>query len=674
MRAYGRQQAQAHGDAAETFAAYHHWVRRLIADQRGGEVGWLNRIAAEVDHVRAVLHRLIAQADGHAALEIAVELLQFWMQHGHFSEGIHWLEAALDHGAAIPQRMIGAARYAIGALRIMRGQLALAHSELQLARSLAVAADDPIGVTRADIELGYIAMRAGAYANAQALFDSAYATLRDAAPTRELGQILHLLGTLALRQGKFGEAETHLQAGVAVCRTLGYESDMAKSLNDLGCSAVFQGDFAGARPFFEQTLRIWQAHGERVGEVFAFNNLADVWLQSGDPLQAARMVLQGFAVAAHLDNATVMNMLFSTLAPIAHVTGRHDAAARLWGIDAHRAALAGGEVINLEQELELRQQHAARAALGTAAYDAAWTEGYDLSLDAAIALAQTVAQAITSASSAPTECAEPTAAPHTPRAPQVRVEGFGAGHVWRGEHRITANEWKYAKAREMWFYLLTHGPHTKEQIGVALWPDASTEQLSAIFRTTLYHLRQALGDKDAIVLRDRRYGVAPEFAFAYDVAAFNDAIGHAQLAQERDPACAITLLTAAHQLYQGDFLSGTAGEWIADQRRRLQTALTEASLLLGQLVVDRQDFARGLEIFRAITQREPFVEAAHRGIMRCYVALGESGQALLHYQQLRRLLHSELGAAPDPQTTTLARELSRQHLYAGPPLTTQPNI
>ncbi len=56
---------------------------------------------------------------------------------------------------------------------------------------------------------------------------------------------------------------------------------------------------------------------------------------------------------------------------------------------------------------------------------------------------------------------------------------------------------------------------------------------------------------------------------------------------------------------------------------------------------------------------DPLHEAAHRALMRLFVAAGRRQQALAQYHQLREALRRELAAEPDPQTARLYRALLR---------------
>jgi DNA-binding SARP family transcriptional activator len=54
---------------------------------------------------------------------------------------------------------------------------------------------------------------------------------------------------------------------------------------------------------------------------------------------------------------------------------------------------------------------------------------------------------------------------------------------------------------------------------------------------------------------------------------------------------------------------------------------------------------------------DPFLEAAHRGLMRCHVALGNRARAIRQYQELVELLGTGIGTSPAPETTALYQRL-----------------
>src|SRR5438876_801473 len=77
--------------------------------------------------------------------------------------------------------------------------------------------------------------------------------------------------------------------------------------------------------------------------------------------------------------------------------------------------------------------------------------------------------------------------PHLDDVP-LHIRALGPVQVFRGAHLLTSSDWTYSRPQELFFYLLFHSPRTKEQIGLALWPDASPAKLRSNFRVALHAL------------------------------------------------------------------------------------------------------------------------------------------------------------------------------------------
>src|SRR5690606_6277430 len=79
---------------------------------------------------------------------------------------------------------------------------------------------------------------------------------------------------------------------------------------------------------------------------------------------------------------------------------------------------------------------------------------------------------------------------------EVRVEG----------RALDAATWSYAKPKELLAWLLLNpAGGSRDEVGRALWPDASPAQVKNSFHVTVHHLRKALGGSEWIVLEGVRY-------------------------------------------------------------------------------------------------------------------------------------------------------------------------
>jgi len=78
---------------------------------------------------------------------------------------------------------------------------------------------------------------------------------------------------------------------------------------------------------------------------------------------------------------------------------------------------------------------------------------------------------------------------------------------------------------------------------------------------------------------------------------------------------------------------------------------------LGALLYAQERHAGAAEAYRKAVAHDRFLEEAHRGLMRCYAAIGERGRAMRHYEELATLLEEQLGASPAPETVALYESL-----------------
>jgi len=218
-------------------------------------------------------------------------------------------------------------------------------------------------------------------------------------------------------------------------------------------------------------------------------------------------------------------------------------------------------------------------------------------------------------------------------------------------------DWTYGKARELLFYLVCHPARSKEQIGLALWPDASGTQLRDSFRVVLYHLRQALGPSEWIRFRDCSYEFNRSLPCWIDCEAFESLVAAAKSALDSDQA--IEYLQQAILLYREDFLADLAADWPLLRREQLRRLYHGALLLLGKLLFAAARYPEAELIYRRALADDNYLEAAHRGAMRCLAYMGEQGQALRHYDALVVLLAQELRSRPARETTELAERLRR---------------
>jgi DNA-binding SARP family transcriptional activator len=235
----------------------------------------------------------------------------------------------------------------------------------------------------------------------------------------------------------------------------------------------------------------------------------------------------------------------------------------------------------------------------------------------------------------------------------VRVFGLGALRVYRGESLVTPDEWRANKVRELLYFLLYNGDSRRDDIGLALWPDATTAQVSDVFHVTLHRLRRALGAPEWILFRGDAYAFNRSLPFWYDVEEFQSLLRSAQELESAAPAEAVERYRRAMDLYQGDFLGDLVTEWALPHQRKLAQAFEVGLRRLARLYLGRHDLEDALGCYHRLLERDYFREDIHRDVMLAYARQGQPTMAHNHYRRLQRRLKLELEVDPEPATREL---------------------
>jgi DNA-binding SARP family transcriptional activator len=201
---------------------------------------------------------------------------------------------------------------------------------------------------------------------------------------------------------------------------------------------------------------------------------------------------------------------------------------------------------------------------------------------------------------------------------------------------------------------------TKEQVGLAFWPDASSAQLRNSFHVTLHRLRKALGGVDWVTLENDRYRIDQALVQVFDVPEFERELADARRAMKRKESGAVSLLEQALTRFRGDFLDGEpAGDWHLEHRDRFQRLFVDALMELGGRLLEEERYEKAAEAFRRVLARDELHEEALLALMRCHAALGERSHALRVYRRFADKLREELEAEPDDETVRFAERLQQ---------------
>lgn len=358
VRQFARAQLAAGGEQ-EALCRRHATYFLSVAEQMGQardtprEQEWLQTLEPERANLRAVNTWAIEQGESEFAHRFNGSLIAFWIYRSSAAEARHWLEAVLELKAATPTvATLTAEALALDlAAYIAVGQQDFAQARTWFERELAIhtAMNHQPGIAKALRGLGYTAMLCGELAQAHHYTKQSLTVSRSVQDRWGAAWSLFDLGYLAMVRGEINQAQVFLEEAVPQLREQGILFGAFRALIALGHTMRLLDDHERARGFYRDALHIQQQmqYVQQINE--GLDGLAGIAAAEGDPARAARL----FGAA-----------------------------------QAHCEAMAAPRWSHLDPIYD-RDIALARSLLGPDEWHAAWTAGYAMPLDQAIAYALT---------------------------------------------------------------------------------------------------------------------------------------------------------------------------------------------------------------------------------------------------------------------------------------------
>ncbi|HET9385036.1 MAG TPA: BTAD domain-containing putative transcriptional regulator [Gemmatimonadales bacterium] len=482
--------------------------------------------------------------------------------------------------------------------------------------------------------LGLICLATGDYAPASAAFEEALAYVRTTNDPANLAFVLSKLGATRMMMGDLDRAWSLLGEAHLLVEPMERSMLHAFVWFWYAWTAEARGDLGTARHTSQRQIELGVLTRHRTMRGHSHSQFGRVALAEGIVAEAYAHFTAALPLHLDLKDGWGIMLDLEGFAAVAVKRGHYVDAAKLLGAsDALRErtifAIPAPERAKRDQRLKLL-----REKLGPDELERLLTEGRALTLEQIVDLTADPSMAHTAEHAVVREI--------RPKAPaRLRVNALGPLQVFVDGKPVEA-------PRELLAYLLLHPDgRTKEQVGLAFWPEASTSQLRNSFHVTLHRLRKALGGADWVVLERERYRINPELIEQFDVWAFEQAIKAGRLEE-------------AAALYRGDLLDGEpVGDWSLEHRDRLQRLYVDSLMKLGARFVKEGKPAQAADAYRRVLERDEMHEEALQGLMKCHAELGERPQALRVYRQFADKLKTEFQSQPRIETSKLFERLQQ---------------
>ena len=216
------------------------------------------------------------------------------------------------------------------------------------------------------------------------------------------------------------------------------------------------------------------------------------------------------------------------------------------------------------------------------------------------------------------------------------------------------------QGRLLFAYLASnrHRPLGRPELTEALWPQGAPAAAETALGALLSKLRAVLSP-EAITGKGAMELLLPEGAWI-DLEAAPEALHRAQSAIAlEDWSRAWGPSRVALHVTTREFLSGYEAPWIDEHRRQLEGIRFQAleCVAASGLGLGGPELAATERSARALIEAAPFRESGYRLLMEALDRRGNVAEALVVYDQLRRLLSEELGIAPGEATQEIYKRL-----------------
>lgn len=542
----------------------------------------------------------------------------------------------------------------------------------------------------------------GQWPEAQQWLAGALALPEAQAPTLDRAYLLFSAGAIAALQGRCDDARRHLEEAEQIAEREGDPLLLTNVRNYLGMALNQAGDASAlevilrARPWMEQTndlyaLRLnFLLHGQalvqrgdlegaiavteegvRVARVFglsrelgiALQQLASIVARTGDWRRTRSLLAEAFGAMRADPMLLFISRGLELMGSSAAAESAWEDTARLHGAAEAIRAQIGAEMWGVDKAHYAPHLQKAVAALGASRFERIVAEGRALEIPEAIDLALAVGERLGN-DDAPDRSSDtgtwriPEAAVPPAATERLAVRTLGGLEIVAAGAPMSRKTWSSSKARELLLFLLWHPEgSTREEIGVALWPDASSAQLRNSFHVALHHLRRALGHPDWIRFERERYVLAVPGGAELDAMTFEQAAGRALRATRRGEA-PLDELAAALAVYRGEYLAGESpGDWQYEIRDRLASLHADLLDAQGAALQKAGRLPEAIAAFEALVEREPLREGASRRLMSALAESGDREGASRVLARLEAAYRREGLGSPGRETVDLARRL-----------------
>lgn len=242
----------------------------------------------EHDNIRSVM-RWAMENDPLIAVRIAVALRNFWLLHGHLTEGYGWLRTVSKYAGDAPAASRFKLFSGLGLSARFRGDHDVSREAYEAGLAASEEAGDRNALAAANRGLGLVAMQQNDLVAARGFFDKGLEISREMADDFGVAMSLSFLGDLCRVEERHGEARPMFEEAASLFRHLQRKVALGDALNNLGTATFRSGEFILAGSHFAEAAEIAIEVGNKITLSHSLDGFAALAAEAKQLERAARL-------------------------------------------------------------------------------------------------------------------------------------------------------------------------------------------------------------------------------------------------------------------------------------------------------------------------------------------------------------------------------------------------
>jgi predicted ATPase/transcriptional regulator with XRE-family HTH domain/Tfp pilus assembly protein PilF len=316
------------------------------------------------------------------------------LQQGDLEQSRRLLEQAVSDENIFPSpNQLAWTFYNLGTLNSRQGRFEAAQACFEKATGLAKMTGNDHNISDMLLGLAHAALLRNDYAEAERIAQESLNLNRKLNNRRQIENTLNLLGYNAYRAGNFEQAKKGFQENLKIAREIGDPIKIGWASNHLADVYRWHGDYEEASKLYQESLALFRAREARQGIASILHNMGYLAAGQGNLVQAETHFRESLQLFVELGYTWSVADALMGIGRVYSLKNQPEIAARLLGasevlhqtIDPSMALLDTANRVEREQAIET-----IRAVLPEADYNRFWQEGRAMSMEQAVAYAQTL--------------------------------------------------------------------------------------------------------------------------------------------------------------------------------------------------------------------------------------------------------------------------------------------